>query len=66
MEIIPASRKVPLLLHLAYGYTVGEISELTKASPNTVKDRLKTAYREMREVLDSNPGFIRSMLEEIP
>ncbi len=65
MDSIPEKRRVPLLLHLAYGYTVGEVSEMTDVSPNTVKDRLKTAFREFKAVLDENPGLAATMLEEL-
>ena len=64
MEQIPAKRRVSLLLHLAYGYTVSEVAELTEVSPNTVKDRLKTAYREVRAILDEHPNLRAAMLEE--
>jgi RNA polymerase sigma-70 factor (ECF subfamily) len=66
IDAVSGERKVPLLLHLAYGYTVEEVSELTGVSPNTIKDRLKIAYHELREVMKNNPGLRRSMLEEIP
>lgn len=65
MENIPGKRRIPLLLHLAYGYTVSEVAELTAVSPNTVKDRLKTAYRELRVILDEHPNLKAAMLEEI-
>jgi RNA polymerase sigma factor (sigma-70 family) len=64
MDNIPTKRRVPLLLHLAYGYTVNEVSEMTEVSPNTVKDRLKTAIRELQTILDENPGLRTAMLEE--
>ena len=65
MNRIPEKRRVPLLLHLAYGYTVGEVSELTDTSPNTVKDRLKTAFREFQSILDDHPSLVATMLEEL-
>ena len=63
---IPAKRRVPLLLRLVYGYSVREVSELTDAPFNTVKDRLKTAFGELQSILDENPGLVMSMLEELP
>ena len=65
IEKIPTKRRIPLLLHLAYGYTVSEVADLTEVSPNTVKDRLKTAYREMRAILNDHPSLRAAMLEEI-
>ena len=62
---IPEIRRTPLLLHLALGYTVPEISYITGVSKNTVKGRLKTAFRELREIIKSNPKFIGDMLEEM-
>jgi RNA polymerase sigma-70 factor, ECF subfamily len=65
MNRIPEKRRAPLLLHLAYGYTIREVSELTDASPNTVKDRLKTAFREFQMILDEHPSLVAMMLEEL-
>jgi RNA polymerase sigma-70 factor (ECF subfamily) len=65
MARIPAKRRIPLLLRLVYGYKVSEVAELTEVSPNTVKDRLKTAYRELRTILDEHPNLRAAMLEEI-
>ena len=65
MDKIPRKRRVPLLLHLAYGYTVDEVAELTEVSRNTIKDRLKTAYVEFRTILDEHPNLRAAMLEEI-
>lgn len=66
MECIPAKRRIPLLLHLAYGYTVSEVSTLTAASPNTVKARLRVAFRELRVILEEHPNLRASMLEDTP
>ncbi len=66
MERIPQKRRIPLLLHLAYGYTVREVSELTETSQNTIKARLKTGFRELRAVLDENPNLLAAMEEDSP
>ena len=66
MERIPKKRRIPLLLHLAYGYTVSEVSELTETSPNTVKARLKTGFRELRAILDEHPNLLAAMEEDTP
>jgi DNA-directed RNA polymerase specialized sigma24 family protein len=65
MEDIPQKRRVSLLLHLAHDYTVSEVAELTNVSPNTVKDRLRTAYKELRAILEGNPDLQSGILEEI-
>lgn len=66
LETIPQKRRVPLLLHLAHGYTVNEVAELTDVSPNTVKDRLRTAYQEFRIILENHQELRDAILEEIP
>ena len=66
LERIPKKRRIPLLLHLAYGYTVREVSELTETSPNTVKARLKTGFRELRAILDEHPNLLASIEEDTP
>lgn len=65
LNVIPNKRRVPLLLHIAYGYTIREISEMLDVSPNTIKDRMKTAFREFQSVLDENPNLIATMLEDL-
>lgn len=66
MQRIPSKRRVPLLLHLVYGYTVGEVSEITDSSLNTVKARLRIGFRELREILTEYPHLRDGMLEEKP
>ena len=63
LEAIPPMRRTPLVLHLVYGHTVREVSELVDAPVNTVKDRLKKAVRDLRAVLDKNPELKKAMLE---
>jgi DNA-directed RNA polymerase specialized sigma24 family protein len=65
LKCIPPKRRVPLLLHLALGYSVREISEINEVSPNTVRHRLKMAFREFQTVLDENPALVSSMLEAL-
>lgn len=65
MKRIPKKQRSPLLLHLAHGYTVDEIAEITQVSRNTVKYRLKAAYREMREILLEHPALRTTLLKEI-
>ena len=62
---IPEKRRAPLLLHLVYGCTVREVSEILQTPENTIKDRLKTAVREFRTVLNENPGLQKALLEVI-
>lgn len=62
---IPQKRRTALILHIIHGYTVTEVATLTDVSPNTVKDRLRTAYREMRSILDDHPKLVAEILEEL-
>lgn len=66
LERIPQKRRIPLMLHLAYGYTVTEVSDLTETSPNTVKARLKKGFRELRAILQEHPYLLSSMEEITP
>jgi RNA polymerase sigma-70 factor, ECF subfamily len=65
LSIIPEIRRTPLLLHLAFGYTVTEVSEIMGVSKNTTKDRLKTAFRELRTILENNPSLLVILQEEM-
>jgi RNA polymerase sigma factor (sigma-70 family) len=58
-------RRISLLLHLAEGYTVEEVAEITGVSANTTKDRLRTAYVELRAVFARNISLKREILEVI-
>lgn len=64
LQRIPEKRRAPLLLHVAMGYTVREISEMTDISQNTIKAQLKTAFREFQVILDENPKLVDTLLEE--
>ena len=66
MERIPEKRRVPLILHLAYGYTVNEVSDITEASRNTVKARLKKGFRELRAIMDEHPNILAAIVEDAP
>lgn len=59
------ARRLSLLLHLADGYTVDEVSAITGVSANTTKDRLRTAYAELRAVFSRNASLKRDILEII-
>ena len=45
---LPEARRTALVLRHVMGYTVNEIAGLTDTSPNTVKDRLLQARRQVR------------------
>lgn len=51
LSVLPEARRVALVLHHVMGYSVPEIAELTGTSPNTVKDRLLHARRQMRRLI---------------
>ena len=58
-------RYISLLLHLSNGYTVDEVAEVTGVSKNTTKDRLRTAYAELRAIFERNASLKREILELI-
>ncbi len=61
----PEARRLTLLLHLADGYTVDEVAAITGVSTNTTKDRLRTAYAELRAVFVRNAALKQDFLEII-
>jgi RNA polymerase sigma-70 factor, ECF subfamily len=65
LSYIPPKRRAALILHIVHGYTVTEVATLTDVSPNTVKDRLRTAYKEMRTILNDYPKLVAEILEEL-
>ena len=52
LERLSADRRRTFVLHHALGYTVEEIAELSGAPVGTVKDRLVSARRELRAMLE--------------
>jgi RNA polymerase sigma factor (sigma-70 family) len=65
LDSSPPARRHSLLLHLAEGYTVEEVAEITGVSTNTTKDRLRTAYAELRAVFTRNASLKQDILEII-
>ncbi len=56
LERLSSDRYQVFVLHHALDYTVEEISELTGAPVGTVKDRLVTARKQLRRLLDLELG----------
>jgi RNA polymerase sigma-70 factor (ECF subfamily) len=48
---LPEKQRTVLVLRHVMGYSIGEIAELERTSPNTVKDRLLRGSREMRRLI---------------
>jgi RNA polymerase sigma-70 factor, ECF subfamily len=48
---LPDARRTCIILRHVHGYTVEEIAELTRVSPNTVKDRLLQGRAQLRKAL---------------
>ncbi len=48
---LPEARRTALVLRHVLEYSVAEIAEITGASPNTVKDRLLQARRQVRQAI---------------
>jgi len=46
---LPEARRTALVLRHVLDYSIGEIAEITDTSPNTVKDRLLSARRQIRK-----------------
>lgn len=51
LSLLPESRREVLILRHGLGHSVEEIAQLTQSSPNTVKDRLLAARRDMRKLI---------------
>ena len=55
LEALPAAQRDAFLLHVEGGLAVAEISALTAAPAETVKSRLRYAYRRLRAALGDPP-----------
>ena len=51
LESLPAAQRDAFLLHVEAGLAVSEIAVLTDAPPETVKSRLRYAYKRLRATL---------------
>ncbi|MDJ0763512.1 MAG: sigma-70 family RNA polymerase sigma factor [Myxococcota bacterium] len=62
IEKMPQKRKKALMLHVFDGYTVREVARMSNVSENTIKARLKAAYRDLRAIIQKkrtlNDAFI--------
>jgi RNA polymerase sigma-70 factor (ECF subfamily) len=52
LEDVPPLQRDAFLLHIEGGLSLGEIASLTASSSETVKSRLRYAYRRLRAVLE--------------
>jgi RNA polymerase sigma factor (sigma-70 family) len=52
---VPAAQRDAFLLHVEAGLSLGEIATLSGVSPETVKSRLRYAYRRLRGALEDHP-----------
>ena len=49
---VPAAQRDAFLLHVEAGLSIGEIAALTKVPAETIKSRLRYAYRRLRAALE--------------
>ena len=49
---VPAAQRDAFLLHVEAGLSLEEIARLTGAPPETIKSRLRYAYRRLRAALE--------------
>jgi len=49
LDALPELQREAITLHHALGYTVEEIAEITEASPNTVKSRIRVGIASLRK-----------------
>lgn len=49
---VPAAQRDAFLMHVEAGLSLGEIAEVTGVPPETVKSRLRYAYRKLRTALE--------------
>ena len=60
-------RRTAVVLHWVHGYSVAEIAELTESPPNTVRDRLRVAKKQLRGLFSKDPAlseWAQSVLHE--
>ncbi|MDY0002720.1 MAG: RNA polymerase sigma factor [Polyangia bacterium] len=50
-------RRAAVMLHWVHGYSVAEIAEITESPVNTVRDRLQVAKRQLRTLINKDPGL---------
>jgi RNA polymerase sigma-70 factor (ECF subfamily) len=61
---MPAERRATLLLRVMHEHSVEEVAGITGVSANTVKDRLRTAFRELR-ALFARDRTLRELMQEV-
>jgi len=58
-------RRETVVLHHVYGYTMNEIGDLMRVSPNTAKSRLNQAIQDLRVSMARDGATAETMLEGI-
>ncbi|HET9957605.1 MAG TPA: sigma-70 family RNA polymerase sigma factor [Polyangiaceae bacterium] len=51
LDLLPERQRTALILRCGFEYSVEEIAEITRTSPNTVKDRLKRGRENLRRAV---------------
>ena len=64
LDALPQSQREAVTLHHVLGYTVEEISEITEASPNTVKSRLRLGIASLRKDIRQETALSRKRSRE--
>jgi len=55
LQRLSPDRRSVLVLQLVHGYSIEEISEMTEAPVNTVRDRLRTGRQQLRKLVLRDP-----------
>ncbi len=64
---LSTDRRTAVTLHWMHGYSVQEIADLTEARVNTVRDRLRTGKKQLKNLLAKDPAlrdWARSFIDE--
>jgi len=59
---LPLEQQTLLELHYVQDVAIAELSEVFDAPPVTIRSRLHRARRQLRDILERDPGLARSVL----
>ncbi|MCP4674093.1 MAG: sigma-70 family RNA polymerase sigma factor [Deltaproteobacteria bacterium] len=64
LQKLPKERRVTLILRLVYQHSVAEVAEMTETPINTVRDRIRTGLKELRQSILRDPEAREFLFEE--
>ena len=61
LSALPKHQTVAIVLHYIHGYKIDEIADITEASVNTVRGRIRRGRRNLKKKILSDPDLLEAV-----